>query len=118
MDRSWIRVILWSQFKAGRSANSATHFINEAHGEGTVSYATTKRWFIKFRSGDETLQSEKSSGRPKAINEDELKQRIAIDPRITVRKLAKDLECSSGSVAKHLKSMGYVKKGEKWVQAT
>ncbi|CAD5228878.1 unnamed protein product [Bursaphelenchus okinawaensis] len=115
MDKSRLRAVLWSEFKAGRTASATAQFINETHGKGTLSYATAKRWFQRFRSGDETLQEKRRPGRPKTVFEDLLKQRTEEAPRITIRELAKDLNCSAGSVAKHLKSMGYVKKGEQWV---
>ncbi|CEF59891.1 Protein phosphatase 2C (PP2C)-like domain-containing protein [Strongyloides ratti] len=49
------------------SASKTARNINKAFGENLVSRATAKRWFKKFKEGDESLKNEER-GRPDSVN--------------------------------------------------
>uniref|UniRef100_A0A0K0FGW8 Histone-lysine N-methyltransferase SETMAR (inferred by orthology to a human protein) n=1 Tax=Strongyloides venezuelensis TaxID=75913 RepID=A0A0K0FGW8_STRVS len=104
------RFIFLYGFKRGTSASKTSRNINEAFGENLVSRATAKRWFKKFKEGDESLKN-KERKRPDSVNDiEELKGVVEANPRQTVREIAGALEVSKSSVSRHLQQIEKTKK--------
>uniref|UniRef100_A0A0K0FGW9 Histone-lysine N-methyltransferase SETMAR (inferred by orthology to a human protein) n=1 Tax=Strongyloides venezuelensis TaxID=75913 RepID=A0A0K0FGW9_STRVS len=77
------RFIFLYEFKRETSASKTSRNINEAFGENLVSRATAKRWFKKFKEGDESLEN-KERGRPDLVDDnEELKGVVEANPRQT-----------------------------------
>ncbi|KOC60779.1 Histone-lysine N-methyltransferase SETMAR, partial [Habropoda laboriosa] len=99
----------------GHNAAAAARNINAAFGNDTVDERTVRRWSQKFEAGDESLVIE-ARGRPEpSINDDQLQISIEANTRQTVRDLAQEFSVSPMTISRHLKSIGKVKKLDKWV---
>ena len=70
-------------------------------------------WFVKFRSGDFSLEDEFRSGRLTGIKYDNLRTLVETDPLQTVRGTAEKLDVSYHAVFDGLKRIEKVKKLEK-----
>uniref|UniRef100_A0A0K0FT87 Histone-lysine N-methyltransferase SETMAR (inferred by orthology to a human protein) n=1 Tax=Strongyloides venezuelensis TaxID=75913 RepID=A0A0K0FT87_STRVS len=110
-----IRIIFLYEFKRGTSASKTARNINKAFGENLVSRATAKRWFKKFKEGDESLENEER-GRPDlVVDNEELKGVVEANLRQTVREIARALEVSKSSVSRHLQQIEKTKKLDQWI---
>lgn len=109
------RYILQYYFDKGKNASQACEKICAVYGEGTLSKATAKRWFAKFRSGDLDIKDEPRSGRPVVKNVDEIFKKIEKDRYISTRDIAEELGISQATVSNHLHKAGYTKKLDIWV---
>ena len=68
LEKKQLRAIFLFEFKRGRKAAEATRNINEAFGQNTVN----ERWFVRFRSGNESLEDEEPGSRPSEVDDDQL----------------------------------------------
>ena len=103
------------EFKRGRKAAEATRNINEAFGQNTANERAVQRWFVRFRSGDESLKDEEHGSRPSEVDDDQLKALIELDTQKTTREVAKELDVDQSTVVRHLQKIGKMKKLDKWV---
>uniref|UniRef100_A0A0N5BE79 HTH_48 domain-containing protein n=1 Tax=Strongyloides papillosus TaxID=174720 RepID=A0A0N5BE79_STREA len=105
-----IRAIMLYEFKRGTKAAKTTQQINETFGENLVSVSTVKRWFRKFKEGNESLENEER-GRPGCvIDDDELRKAVEANPHATVRALAENLNVSKSTISDRLKKIEKTKK--------
>lgn len=91
------------------SSREAAAELKEVYGDKAPSQKTCSTWLNRFRSGGKSLESlddEPRSGRPSGINDDELRNLVEEDPRLTIRKLSEILGCSTGAVHDHLHAIG------------
>ena len=58
MEKRSFRTIFLYEFKLGTNAAETANKINTAFGQGSVTDRTIRRWFEKFRKGDETLEEQ------------------------------------------------------------
>uniref|UniRef100_A0A5S6QKW9 Mos1 transposase HTH domain-containing protein n=1 Tax=Trichuris muris TaxID=70415 RepID=A0A5S6QKW9_TRIMR len=114
MDKRVIRVLLY-EFKLGNKPADAARKINMAFGSNTVDDSTARRWFRKFRSGNESLEDSDRSGRPSAIDEDHLRAIVEEDPRRSTSEIAETLGVCKATVSHHLRQLGKRKKLDKWI---
>ncbi|KAF2361931.1 Peptide N glycanase PAW domain [Trinorchestia longiramus] len=63
MTKHDLRLLMLHEFKLGHNASEASANINRAWGEESTRDRTVRRWFGKFRSGDESLKDEDGRGR-------------------------------------------------------
>ena len=103
------RLLMLHENKLGHNASETSTNINRAWGEGSTSDRTVRRWFQKFRSGDENLEDE---GRERACSLDNEKLQAVVEqnPHVSVRKMTQTLGVSTATVSRHLQSIGKVKK--------
>uniref|UniRef100_A0A0K0F2C9 Histone-lysine N-methyltransferase SETMAR (inferred by orthology to a human protein) n=1 Tax=Strongyloides venezuelensis TaxID=75913 RepID=A0A0K0F2C9_STRVS len=98
-----IRIIFLYEFKKGTSAAKTAEEINIVFGEGFVNPSTVRRWFKRFREGNENLENE-DRGRPASVvDNDHLRTIIEADSQQT------DI------VFRHLKQIGKTKKLDQWI---
>ncbi|KAK6023684.1 hypothetical protein OSTOST_10522, partial [Ostertagia ostertagi] len=81
MDKTAFRTFLLHEFKLGRTATEATTNVNMAWGEGTASERTVRRWFQKFRNGDDSLEDKERAGRPSLVDPEVLMEAVEKDRR-------------------------------------
>ena len=115
MDKRQIRTIFLSKFKLGRRATETARDINDALSLGTTKKHTAQWWFEKFRTGDESLGDDERSGRPSAVNNEQLRALVEENPRTTLRDIGSRLNVSSRTVGTHMQEIGKSKKLDKWV---
>uniref|UniRef100_A0A0K0FCF1 HTH_Tnp_IS630 domain-containing protein n=1 Tax=Strongyloides venezuelensis TaxID=75913 RepID=A0A0K0FCF1_STRVS len=71
--------------------------------QGFVNTSTVKRWFRKFKEGNENLEI-KERGRPRCvIDDDKLREAVEANPCETVRALAEKFNVSKSTISFHLK---------------
>lgn len=110
-----IRYILQFYFDKGKNAAQARQKICAVYGQGSLSKATAKRWFARFRSGNFDVKDAPRSGRPITEKVDEILQKIYEDRHISSYHIAEELNIDHKTVLNHLKKAGYKKKLDVWV---
>ncbi|KAF2351104.1 hypothetical protein FHG87_018137 [Trinorchestia longiramus] len=110
-----LRLLMLHEFKLGHNASEASANINRAWGEESTRDRTVRRWFGKFRSGDESLKDEEGRGRLGSLENEQLHAVVEQNPRQSVREMSQTLGVSIATVSHHLKIIGKVKKLDKWV---
>lgn len=110
-----LRACLWYEFKQGKSAAEAHRALFQVFDEDALSESQCKRWFQRFRDGDESLEDQKHGSRPQIIDNDALKEAIESDPRQTTRDLAEQFGCTHVTIENHLHGMGKTNRYGKWV---
>uniref|UniRef100_A0A7I4YGD7 HTH_48 domain-containing protein n=1 Tax=Haemonchus contortus TaxID=6289 RepID=A0A7I4YGD7_HAECO len=115
MDKQQIRTIFLFQFKLGRSATEMDLDINDDLDLGTTNQRTAQCWFEKSRTGDESLEDNERSGRPSAVDNEQLRALVEEDPRTTLKDIGSRLSVSSRMVGTHMQEIGKSQKLDKWV---
>lgn len=115
MEKIQIRTLYLYEFKLGHGASKANQNINCAFGKGTTNERTIRRWFQKFRDGDESLQEAEGRGRPCSVNNEHLNELVKADPCKSTRQFAQELDVSHTTILDHLKQLGKSKKLDSWV---
>ena len=67
-----IHLLVLHEFKLGHNASETSANINRAWRDGFTNDRTVRRWFKKFRSGDESLQDEEGRGQPCSLDNEQL----------------------------------------------
>ena len=70
MELTWerIRLLFMHEWRLGENASEAARKINRAWGDDTVAERTSRKWFAKFKAGEDTLEDQPRSGRPKEVD--------------------------------------------------
>nr|CDJ94146.1 histone-lysine N-methyltransferase SETMAR-like [Haemonchus contortus] len=89
--------------------------INDAFGQGTTNQRTAQWWFMKFRTGDESLEDDERCGRPSAVDNEDLRTLVDEIPRTTLKDIGLRLNVSSKTVGTHMQEIGKSKKLDNWV---
>ncbi len=110
-----IRYILQYHYDQGENASQAREKICGVYGQDTLSKATAKRWFARFRSGNFDVKDAPRSGRPITEKVDEILEMIEQDRHISTYDIAKELNIDQKTVLNHLHKAGYKKKLDVWV---
>jgi transposase len=106
ISRKDIRKLVHHEFCQGHKAPEAVQRICATHGEGAVSYSTAKRWFQKFKKGNFDVSDKPHARRPPALESGELLRLVEEDSRLSLRYLAKHLQCSKTTVDTWLHELG------------
>ncbi|KAF2352159.1 hypothetical protein FHG87_017081 [Trinorchestia longiramus] len=115
MTKHDLRLLMLHEFKLGHNASEASANINRAWGEESTRDRTVRRWFWKFRSGDENLKDEEGRGRLGSLENEQLHAVVEQNLRQSVKEISQTLGISIATVSRHLKIIGMVKKLDKWV---
>ena len=84
-------------------------------GESSTSYSIVSFWFVKFRSGDFSLENE-PRGRPQPkVNNDELKPIVENETSQTTRELSSKFDVFTPTILDHFRQINIVKKLNKWI---
>lgn len=94
-------------YRKGKNASQTISKICAVYGAGTVSKRVCQNWFSKFRAGDTSCQDNERSGRPSAVDDDQIKALIENNPRYTTREIAGIVKASPKTVTNHLRALGY-----------
>ncbi|KIH51241.1 hypothetical protein ANCDUO_18674 [Ancylostoma duodenale] len=86
--KSGIRYCLLYDFKRGKTAAESHRDLCGAFGQDVVSERQCQRWFLRFRSGDESLEDDARGRPPSVVDMEQLKEAIGEDPSQTTRDLA------------------------------
>ena len=103
-----IRHILLYHFEKGHKAAEAFRDLNELFGEGTIDESTVRRWFIRFKSGNTSLEDEGGRGRPSDFNDQALLDAVEEDESLTTRILAEMFTVDQSTIVRRLKKLGKV----------
>ncbi|KAF2361874.1 Transposase type 1 [Trinorchestia longiramus] len=94
MTKHDLRLLTLHELKLGHNASEASANINRAWGEESTRDWTVRRWFGKFRSGDESLKDEEGRGRlgekldkrvPHELNENQKLRRFEVCSMFSLR---------------------------------
>ncbi|KAF2358169.1 hypothetical protein FHG87_011078 [Trinorchestia longiramus] len=110
-----LRLLMLHEFKLGYNASEASANINRAWGKESTRDRTVRRWFGKFRSGDENFKDKEGRGCLGSLENEQLHAVVEQNPRQSVREMSQTLGVSITTVSRHLKIIGKVKKLDKWV---
>ena len=91
--KSKIRSLLLYEFQLGHGATEATKNVCTTLGKDAVNIRTTQRWFEKFRQGDQGLEDQPRSGRPRELDREALIAHVEANPTKSTRMLAADFDC-------------------------
>ncbi len=83
--------------------------------EKKIAKTTFFIYYKKLRSGEPVYKRRFSTGRPRSIDEERLRQLVLSNPFMTTRELANELGCTFSAVAKRLRAMRFVNKWSVWV---
>ena len=115
MKKEDLRSVFLHKFKLGNNAAQTTANINKALGESTTSERTVRRWFQKFRGGDENLKDEDGMERPPIFQNEDFRAIAKQNPRQSVREMLTQLGVSISTASDHLKQIRKSIKLQKWV---
>ncbi|KAK6056814.1 hypothetical protein COOONC_05677 [Cooperia oncophora] len=75
-------------------------------GEEALSESQCRRWFQRFKNGNESLEDEEHGSRPQVVDNQVLKSVIELDPCQTTRELATHFGCSNSTIHEPLLVIG------------
>jgi len=81
------------------------------YGENAINHTTCKRWYQKFRQGDDfSLDDQPRAGHPQKIKTDELQALLDINSAQTEKELAEQLDITQQAISVRLHTMGKIQK--------
>jgi len=83
--------------------------------DDAVSSRTVQKWFKRFTSGDYSLTDETRSGRPKIVENDDIKDVVETNSSATCADPAKMFNLSAECIQLRLHQMGKTWKLNKWI---
>ena len=101
-----LRASLWYDFKLAKNGVESHRDLCKVFGEDAISESQCRRWFQRFREGNQSLEDENHQRRPPAIDSAVLKQAIEMDPRQTTRELTEIFRVSPQTISEHLNQLG------------
>ncbi|WKY11114.1 hypothetical protein Q1695_003007 [Nippostrongylus brasiliensis] len=114
MNRRDFLVLMLYEFKLGHFTAEAARNIGTAFEMESPTERTVRLWFGKFTSGDFNIGDKTKPGRRTSLDDGILRAAVASKSDTTVRQLATGMDVHSATVARHLDSIGMVKKRQKW----
>lgn len=110
MEKTHIRVCLLFSFKNGFNATESTKMVNKAFEAEVITERTAQNWFLRFRSGDFSLDNKDRGRPPLKLNREELKEIVEEQPHTNQRELAAKLGVHQSTVAHGLRAINKKKK--------
>ncbi|EYC06670.1 hypothetical protein Y032_0074g828 [Ancylostoma ceylanicum] len=102
------RICIWYEYKLGSSVAMAKENLDRVFGEAALSQSSIRRWYRKFREGDESL--EVNTERYSLVDDDELEMLRKDNPQMKVTDLAERFGVRPSTIWNHL---GRIAKGKK-----
>lgn len=115
LPQNHFRHIMLFYFKQGKTVKITAKEICAVYGQGAVSAETVRRWFVKFKSSDFSLEDKPRPGRPSAFNENMLQKLIVKNPRLTVQEIAEELQIPKSTIHDNFKKLGFISRYDIWV---
>lgn len=113
--REHLRACLLYEYRLDTPAAETHRRLCTAFGPNIISKTAVYDWFERFKAGDESLEDQPRSGRPPELDDNELRELVESNPRLTTRELASRLGCGQTTVVNHLAKIGKVPKWGTWV---
>ena len=110
-----IRHIMLYHFEKGHSAAEAFRDLNELFGEGIIGESGVRKWFIRFKSGDTSLEDKEGRGRKSDFDDQALLDAVEEDESLTTRILVEMFTVNHATIMRRLKKLGKVWKLAGWV---
>jgi len=110
-----IRHVMLYEFLRGTNAPQTSAAINNVYGKETTTQQTCNNWFIKFRSGDKSLQDQPGRGTAHKIDDNLLFQLLGEDSRLSTRELGDKLGVSHTAVENRLHALNFRLKFGTWL---
>ncbi|EYC45054.1 hypothetical protein Y032_0440g1504 [Ancylostoma ceylanicum] len=80
-----------------------------------ISERQCRRWFHKFRSGNENHENDARSRPPSVVDMEQLKEAIEEDPNQTTSDLANRFGCSHPTIMRWLYAIGKSSRSSQWI---
>jgi len=109
-----IRSLILYDFKQKKSAQQCLDSIHNAFGP-IVQIRTIYKYYSRFKEGNFNLKDEEREGRPAKLTDNMLTELISESPSIVVEELAEVAQVNETTIRRHLHSLGYIVKLNKWV---
>lgn len=107
---SRIRECILYEFRRNTPVPIAHQMLCQAMGNDVVSKRTVERWYKKFRSGHTDIKDDPRSGRPSAVDNVALANRIEENPALSTRQLANEFHVTHPTILQHLHNLNLVNK--------
>jgi [histone H3]-lysine36 N-dimethyltransferase SETMAR len=106
-------------FKLGKTQTETIEMLSTAYGQSAMKRTSVKKWYNRFKSGEETVLSQERSGRPSTSvtedNKSKVDELVRKNRRITVNDMVNEVGISVGSIVSILSELGYRKVCARWV---
>lgn len=102
-------------FDRNKTATEAKEILCQTYGEGVISQTTCDKWYQRFRNGDFDVSDRRRTGRPRGLNDNDLRKMIDQNPTITSEMLAEKFGVNLSTIGRRLSEMGKMRKNGKWV---
>jgi [histone H3]-lysine36 N-dimethyltransferase SETMAR len=114
VDRDILAILLFF-YEKGVKAAAATREICDVKGEGVLSERAAQNWYVRFKSGDKSLERRSGSGRVSDVDDEALLDDVESDPCQSLRTLSATHGSSKSTIAQHLKALGKSSKSDRIV---
>jgi histone-lysine N-methyltransferase SETMAR len=106
MERKDVRKLINYCFLRHLSTSEATRELCDTYNSYFVSLSTVKRWYSKFKEGEDCFEDAPRSGRPLKSLEDNIEEQLVINKRATSRAIANEIGEIHETVWRYLIKMG------------
>lgn len=110
-----VRAFVLYDFKKKNTAAESYRSLCDVFDGEVMSPSQVRKWFVRFRSGDESLEDDERSGRPQIVDEVALKDTVELDNSVTLQELADTFDCSHTTISTYLHAMGKTYRSGRWV---
>jgi [histone H3]-lysine36 N-dimethyltransferase SETMAR len=116
ITKEHIRHVILYEFHKGKSAIDATMDINSVYGNRHINITKCRRWYRKFKEGDQSCKDLPRRGRPEKLQDNKLLFVLEKNNELTTRSLTMGTGVSHVTVFRHLKkNLSMVCKLSRWV---
>ncbi|KAK6735931.1 hypothetical protein RB195_018909 [Necator americanus] len=105
-NHTHIRHIMLYHYEKGWTAAQSLRDVNELFGKGTITDSAVRKWFIRFKSGDTSLEDKEGRGRPSDFDDQALLTAVEEDESLITRVLAEYFNVNQSTIVRRLKKLG------------